>query len=172
MDFFTADLHFFHRNIIEYCNRPYTDVSDMNQSLVQNWNDRVGLLDTVWLLGDVSFGKPGETLELLANLRGKINLIPGNHDRKGRCSTQFLKVRCNVYPEYFLYRGFGKKFVLCHFPFASWERGWINLHGHTHGTHPSKWRQHDVGVDVNHYFPISVEEAFERATNKPVEELY
>jgi len=58
-----------------------------------------------------------------------------------------------------------RKFVLCHFPFEQWERGWINLHGHTHGTYKPKFAQWDVGVDMNPYRPIHVEEAIELAFN-------
>lgn len=66
----------------------------------------------------------------------------------------------------------GHKFVLCHFPFYSWERGYINLHGHTHGTYQSKYMQHDVGVDSNNYAPISLDDAVNRALDKKDKELY
>jgi len=39
---FTADLHLGHRNIIEYCNRPFADVDEMNRALIANWNQVVG----------------------------------------------------------------------------------------------------------------------------------
>lgn len=171
--FFTSDLHFFHHNIIRFCNRPYVDVDHMNWMLVKNWNSVVSNADTVWLLGDVSFGSPEKTLDLLGNLNGKINLIPGNHDRKGRASQTPWEVRCNVYPPYHLVKyDRVNKFVLCHFPFASWESGYINLHGHSHGTYPSKFMQHDVGVDVNKYTPLHIEDAVKRAVGKPKEVLY
>jgi calcineurin-like phosphoesterase family protein len=171
-NFFTSDTHFFHKNIIKYCNRPFVDVDNMNKRMIKNWNAVVTNNDTVWHIGDVSFGKPGETLGILGALNGKINLIPGNHDRVGRCVEKDLAVRCNIFPPYYLFKQNGFKFVLCHFPFSSWERGYINLHGHTHGIHKSKYMQHDVGVDVNNYVPISLEEAVTRATNKPVENHY
>jgi len=44
---FTADLHFGHRNIIECCNRPFADVDAMNCALIQNWNQVVSDDDTV-----------------------------------------------------------------------------------------------------------------------------
>jgi len=100
----------------------------------------------------------------MSELKGTIYLIPGNHDRKGRCTTEDLSKRCEIMQPYELLRVSKRvKFVLCHFPFQQWERGWINLHGHTHGTYISQYMQHDVGVDVNNYKPISVEEAVERA---------
>ena len=41
---FTADLHLGHRNIIDYCDRPFTDVDVMNRALVDNWNEVVAEL--------------------------------------------------------------------------------------------------------------------------------
>lgn len=170
--FFTSDTHFFHNNIIEYCNRPYGSVEHMNNSLVKNWNSVVSQEDTVWLLGDVSFGKPKETLELMSQLNGRICLVPGNHDRKGRTETKDLEDRCDVYPPYHLLRVESYRFVLCHFPFESWERGYINLHGHTHGTYKSKFMQYDVGVDSNNYCPILMQDAISRSIEHKKDDIY
>lgn len=175
--FFTSDLHFFHANVIQFCNRPFGSVEHMNESLINNWNKVVGNDDHVYVLGDVSFGKVPETCGVLSQLKGVKHLITGNHDRIGRCEK--LK-----WSDYFvdqhdylrLKSPDGYKFVLCHFPFRSWERGYINLHGHIH-TLPhedqGKWMQHDVGVDNNNYTPLLLQDAVKRAVlNKTKEEKY
>lgn len=168
MIFFTSDLHFYHRNVIEYCKRPFKDVEEMNECLIRNWNDRVGATDTVYVLGDVSFGNPMDTHQTLLRLSGFKHLILGNHDRHGRHSPKKSESfpweeHFNSIHEYKRLDVEGHKFVLCHFPFASWERGYINLHGHTHGKYPCRYRQHDVGVDSNNYQPITWQEAIDRA---------
>jgi len=35
-DWFTADLHLNHKNIIKYCNRPFTDIYQMDNVLINN----------------------------------------------------------------------------------------------------------------------------------------
>ena len=53
--FFTSDTHFGHRNIIEYCNRPFKDVVEMDKILVQKYNYLVQENDIVYFLGDIGF---------------------------------------------------------------------------------------------------------------------
>ena len=72
---FTADTHFFHRNIIKYSRRPFATPRDMNRHIVDTWNAQVGKEDRVYHLGDVSFGGLSETFRLLAELNGEICLI-------------------------------------------------------------------------------------------------
>lgn len=52
MDYFTADTHFFHKNIIRYCDRPFESITKMNNVMINNWNNTVGKNDTVYALGD------------------------------------------------------------------------------------------------------------------------
>ncbi len=170
--FFTSDLHFFHQNIIQFCNRPYGSVEHMNESLIENWNKVVTPIDTVWVLGDVSFGKVKATEEILRRLNGRKHLITGNHDRKGHCEKLDWSLYFDSQHDYLRLKANNHKFVLCHFPFHSWERGYINLHGHTHGTYTSKYMQHDVGVDSNNYAPISLEDVVSRALSKENKILY
>lgn len=53
---FTADLHLGHRNIIDYCGRPFGDAVAMNRALVDGWNNVVAEDDDVWVLGDFALG--------------------------------------------------------------------------------------------------------------------
>lgn len=79
MIFLSSDHHIYHTRIIEYSNRPFSTVEDMNEALVYNWNTIVSPKDTVYCLGDFSMAfRPVETFT--PRLMGKKYLVPGNHD--------------------------------------------------------------------------------------------
>ena len=61
MDYFISDLHFGHRNVIRYCNRPFDTVSEMNAGIIENWNNVVTDKDRVFVVGDVALCGTEET---------------------------------------------------------------------------------------------------------------
>jgi calcineurin-like phosphoesterase family protein len=79
--FFYSDSHYCHDNIIKYSNRPFINVKDMNNSLIERHNSVVSKSDVSICLGDFSMkGKPGEIEKIVASLNGFKVLIRGNHD--------------------------------------------------------------------------------------------
>ena len=60
--------------------RGFADVTEMNEYMIEKWNNKVTKSDTVVILGDLSLGKATETNELVHRLKGKLCLITGNHD--------------------------------------------------------------------------------------------
>ena len=80
--YFTSDTHFYHLNIIGFCKRPFKNVEDMNETLIENWNRVVSQDDIVFHLGDFCLGGSHEWTKILNRLNGKIYLILGNHDLK------------------------------------------------------------------------------------------
>ena len=52
MIYYIADMHFGHTNVIRFDNRPFADTEQMDEVLIQNWNERVTADDTVYVLGD------------------------------------------------------------------------------------------------------------------------
>ena len=59
--FFTSDLHFGHKNIIRFDNRPFSTVEEMDEALIRNWNAKVSDEDTVYVLGDISWYNDAKT---------------------------------------------------------------------------------------------------------------
>lgn len=160
MIFFTSDTHFYHRNIIRYCDRPWCAVEDMNEALIAAWNAKVGPQDHVYHLGDLSFGNVAETSAVLAKLNGKISITLGNHDRKNEFGG-----RLEILATPFNLTAADYNFVMGHWPLPIIEGATV-LHGHCHGKldeiNASK-RRVDVGVDSVHgraagYAPLSLTE--------------
>jgi len=185
---FTSDLHLSHVRILELCNRPFADVDEMNEAIIDNWNSVVKSTDVVYVLGDVALGKIAESLPLCEQLKGKKYLIPGNHDRVW--SSYGKKIR-----ELDVLRYEEAGFIildedvihvtgwrLCHFPYvgdshdedryrshrpvAATEDEWL-LHGHVHEKWKRNERQINVGVDVWDFTPVHIDEIRDTMT-KPV----
>lgn len=51
-NYYIADMHFSHAKVIEYEKRPFDSIEQMEDVLIQNWNQRVCADDTVYILGD------------------------------------------------------------------------------------------------------------------------
>lgn len=76
-----GDLHFGHKKIIEYCNRPFSDVEEMNKTLISNWNSVVGKNDEVIAVGDFALMSKDNIIDIGRQLKGRKTLILGNHDQ-------------------------------------------------------------------------------------------
>lgn len=182
MIYFTSDLHLGHANSIEFKNRPFKDVEEMNEVLLRNINDVVDVTDELWVLGDFAYKVDREKVRQLRNsIRCKrVHLVNGNHDKNYSQDHIFQSVQ--DYKE--LKTPYGR-FILFHYPILEWNAahyGSVHLHGHIHSTgeynlqnlkrkykdrfpegHNEKHedlalRIYDVGVDANSYKPISLEQ--------------
>lgn len=92
MRYYIADTHFGHKNVIEYCGRPYESVEHMDISLIENWNSVVTDEDEVYILGDFTWGNRERLEDYASKLNGKKYLVPGNHDRVNRFNGSDIEV--------------------------------------------------------------------------------
>lgn len=147
---FTSDNHFFHKRILEFCRdtRQGRDFKEMNELMIAKWNSQVQPNDTVYTLGDFSFGRTEGTAEILARLNGRKHLIFGNHDGWYNESVAHHFESASHYKK--LTIG-GVKVVLFHYPIWEWENmhhGSYHLFGHVHGSTTVPGRAIDVGIDA------------------------
>ena len=152
--FFTGDTHFGDHRTINLWRRPFASTAEMDEHLVQRWNAAIGPEDEVWHLGDFA-RRAADVPGLLARLNGSKRLLRGNNDPDATIEASGW-ASVHVYAEIEVD---GRKLVLCHYPFRSWNgqhRGAINLHGHSHGRLKPMPRQFDVGVDVHGWTPITL----------------
>jgi calcineurin-like phosphoesterase family protein len=152
--FFTSDTHFGHGGALGLYRRPFASVAAMNTALIERWNEAVEADDEVWHLGDFAIRQPAAvTADVLARLHGSKHLVAGNNDPP---TVMALDGWASVQP-YIEITADGVSLVLCHYPFRSWrgmDKGWLNLHGHSHGRMRPQPRQYDVGVDVWNFRPV------------------
>lgn len=99
--FFTSDTHFNHTNILQYCNRPFKTVDQMNETIITNWNNVVEPDDVVFHIGDFCLGGAEEWNKILDRLNGRIYLVLGNHDLKNIRQGFIDRFELNVAEHYF-----------------------------------------------------------------------
>ena len=132
--FYIADWHYAHANCIGFDNRPFVNVHEMNNELVNRWNSAVGAGDLVYVLGDMFWCKTSDAIPVLDSLNGQKFLVKGNHDRSN--DSQFAKRFVKI-DEYTEVEDNGRNVVLCHYPIPCFKNhfyGWYHLYGHVHSS--------------------------------------
>jgi calcineurin-like phosphoesterase family protein len=162
--FFTADWHLGHRNIIEFCKRPFANVDEMTEVLIEKHNKKVPRSARVVYIGDMfwrTFGV-GNALGVMNRLNGEPYFVYGNHDElieenpelrsRFRFTENIAEIKCKPLP----------KIVCCHYAMRVWpgsHRGSWHLYGHSHGELPENdSMSFDVGVDCWNFEPVSIDE--------------
>lgn len=139
----TSDSHFSHKNIIEYCSRPFVSVEAMNKHLVDAWNGCVRDDDIVIHLGDVAMARPCDSELALRHLKGRKVLVCGNHDSK-RHKRLYASLGWML-----LDRLIVENVLMQHHYLLDDDHDFeLVLHGHAHGTQHARAKHIDVGVDA------------------------
>lgn len=189
--FFTSDTHFSHEQIIKFCNRPFSNVDEMDECLITRWNEKVPHDGLVFHLGDFAWGNYKNWCRIRERLNGNIILILGNHDMKNSplSKKQFGELFTEYHQQFFMRvtGESGKRYVcLNHYPMLCYAGTYRNddakvyqLFGHVHMTHANPkgldtrlivdncWpSQYDVGVDFNDFQPLSWDEVDAKIRNQ------
>lgn len=183
MDWFTADPHFGHGNILKFCGRPHMSdeekrlakedrygrwrvsqetIDRHDDDLISKINDRVGVKDRLIIGGDFCWGGVEAARKYLDRIKCKnVWLIEGNHDKRetGRLFARTMiegTISCHGQDIYFHHR-----------PQRSWygsfDGAW-HLYGHVHAN--MQWEDEaedwmltkDIGVDACGYVPLSYDD--------------
>jgi calcineurin-like phosphoesterase family protein len=163
--FFTADTHFDDTFAIEYFRRPFENVDEMNQVMVENWNRAVSGDDTIYHLGDFTLEDSHHFTKWVSQLNGNIKILPGSHDQpwlKDFVKSEKVQVLAPLV-SLELHESTGEYtpvIVLCHYSMQVWDRssqGAWHLFGHSHGKLKGVGLSFDVGVDCTDFTPLSLE---------------
>lgn len=171
--FFTSDLHFGHKNIIKYDNRPFSNITDMDTTIIKNWNNKVQATDSVYILGDISWYNATKTADIINQLNGHKILIIGNHETK---LSPIVKACFDSIKSYAEIHEDGKTLILSHYPIHFYNHqfhGAIMLYGHVHNSESEQLVQrfkikavqcnipcnmYNVGIMHWNYEPVTLNE--------------
>lgn len=171
MNYYIADPHFGHSNIIRLNHRPFNSVEEMDEILIKNWNERVKDTDVVYIIGDFSFKSVTNPIKVLKRLKGQKVLIEGNHDCKNLKNIEFRNCFSEICSIKEIYDG-GKRVIMCHYPLVEWNgyfRGSYLVYGHIHNNTINdafKIMKNipnalNAGVDITNYYPVTIDELIE-----------
>lgn len=159
--YLVSDHHFGHGNIIEYCDRPFTSIGEMDTAMLDRYYETVEPDDVLVHLGDVAMDMQDgrETIERFGQLGGDL-LVRGNHDVGLAADDAPFPVVDACILEHRDYR-----FYCVHRPEDvpdDWG-GWV-IHGHHHNNDLERYpfvaadeQRVNVGAEVLDYRPISLE---------------
>ena len=165
--FLTSDSHYGHFNICKYCHRPFQSRSEMDQTLIKNWNEVVPEDGIVVHCGDFMLPHNEDIKEYnkyLNQLHGRVLLLRGNHDR---ASLDWVSDKLIAVRDQAMIVVDGVKIFAQHYPCAAFN-GDYHVYGHIHTladgtcygvdgdvTKVMRKNTYDVGVDQNGYTPVS-----------------
>lgn len=166
MNYYIADTHFGHENIIKLCRRPFADADEMDIALITKWNSVVTDSDDVYIVGDFCYKSSRKPVDYLKELNGRKHLIVGNHDKSitddpeaSSCFESIDQIK--------VIRDHGHTICLCHYPMAEWPgyyNGFYHFYGHIHNSPSESCRimsglakAYNVGADLLGFAPRPVE---------------
>lgn len=171
MNLYISDLHFGHKNCIQYDKRPFFDVDEMDKYMIKLWNSRVFKDDNVYIIGDFAYRNERDETWYLRKLNGHKHLIIGNHDSKlinndvaisyFDSVDKMMGISDNLNSE-------KVQVILNHYPMAEWynsQNGSWHIYGHIHSD-VGKTAQYmssmehalNAGCMINNYTPSSLNE--------------
>lgn len=167
MIYYTSDLHLGHRNILKMEAKDFERLEDRESLIISNWNSKVKQSDTVYILGDMFYGRHLNYKEVLSRLKGKKVLVKGNHDQWIENNKELEKLFEEVC-DYKMIQDEGRKVILFHYPIAEWNHKHYNsyhLYGHVHERRSKTTEYMDllkncynVCIQVHDYYPVTLDE--------------
>lgn len=165
--FYISDVHFGHKNVIDFDGRPFSDIEEMDRSLIERWNRKVGEEDHVYIVGDFAYRNEKGEEWYLQQLRGHKHLVIGNHDQRLMKNEEAMRHIESAEKMQHVADN-GTHICLCHFPIAEWNgyyKAHTHIYGHIHNRKDeayqfmrTKKRALNAGCMINGYEPVTLAE--------------
>lgn len=154
---FTSDQHL-GEDRLKLIGRPFDTSEEMIEALIENHNKLVKPTDTVHFVGDICYKNAPEYLKYVHRFNGVKILYRGNHD------VVFTDEQLAPYFDEIVPEGHGRYLMIddlrvyvTHYPTRG-QRDAFNLVGHIHSAWKYQLNMFNVGVDVNHFMPVNMDE--------------
>lgn len=165
MQWFLSDIHFGHFNVIEYDDRPFSSLREMEDTIVENIHASIARNDEVYFLGDFVFrSKPQEVDRILERVtaKGKWFFVRGNHDHKKSVREIKKYATDGAVHDILQISPSGQPIILCHYPLMEWNKSYYgswHLHGHDHKNlrYGDGKLRYNVAINLNNYYPVSLQ---------------
>jgi calcineurin-like phosphoesterase family protein len=184
MIYVTSDLHLCHDKEFLYQPRGFDNVWDMNEAILENWNNLVEPEDDIYVLGDLMLKDSENGIKLIRQLKGNIHVVLGNHDTDKKIKLynncwNIVEIEYAMRLKYHKYH-----FFLTHYPCLTGnfdkekplKRRTINLCGHNHTQDCfSQWTEHPifhVEMDTNNCTPWLLDDIIEMAEEREKARFY
>lgn len=168
--YYIGYMHLGHKKVIEYDNRPFETVEEMDAALIENWNKVVNEDDHVYIIGDFIYRSSHVASYYLKQLKGHKHLIIGNHDLKiiedEDASFYFDSIERLGYV-----KDGETDVVMCHYPIAEWNgkrrkknksyHVYSHIHNRNDETYEFMKNQEgalNAGCMINNYTPATLEQ--------------
>lgn len=173
MIYYISDIHFRDQKIFDKCKRPFKSLAEMEEVVINKWNNKVNEEDTVYILGDIGKDDDSSVIDIFNTLKGHKHLIVGNHDhemlediKKAHLFESIKFIDLIMDGDY--------KVCLCHYPLMDWmefNRGGLLVYGHIHNKtenngyayklmkeYYKNLKAYNAGVDVIDFEPRTLKE--------------
>ena len=146
-------------------------MSFSNETIIQNFHDKISYDDDLFILGDLFLNDNENGLEYVRRLPGRLHILRGNHDTDARIEMLLSEPRIcyHGYADIFKYKKY--RFYLSHYPtmtanYDDKEKKCplINLYGHTHqktNFYNNNSFMYHVGLDSHNCYPVSIDQIIE-----------
>lgn len=177
--FITSDTHFCHVPSFVWEPRGFSSVEEMNEAIVERWNNIVKPKDIVYHLGDTILSNNEKGIEYFNKLNGEIFVIWGNHDSDNR--KNILAAECSNFRGgwYAYVIKHGKMSIyLSHYPTLTanynadkhFSTNVLAFAGHTHKKEKFLDENnpflYNVCLDAHNCYPVHIDEAISDCRKK------